>query len=61
MDLDWGEMDIGNPDFLSNEYPNKPECYDEMLKIAERLSKPFPFVRVDFYDLSGKPILGEMT
>ena len=32
-----------------------------MLKIAERLSKPFPFVRVDFYDLNGKPILGEMT
>ena len=61
MDLKWKEMNIGNPDFLSDEYPNKPECYDEMLKIAERLSKPFPFVRVDFYDLNGKPILGEMT
>lgn len=61
MDLDWNEMNIGNPDFLSDEYPNKPKCYDEMLKIAERLSKPFPFVRVDFYDLNGKPILGEMT
>ena len=61
MDLDWNEMNIGNPDFLSDEYPNKPKCYDEMLKIAERLSKPFTFVRVDFYDLNGKPILGEMT
>ena len=61
MDLKWKEMNIGNPDFLSDEYPNKPESYDEMLKIAERLSKPFPFVRVDFYDLNGKPILGEMT
>lgn len=61
MDLKWKEMNIGNPDFLSDEYPNKPECYDEMLKIAERLSKPFSFVRVDFYDLNGKPILGEMT
>lgn len=61
MDLKWKEMNIGNPDFLSDEYPNKPECYDEMLKIAEKLSKPFPFVRVDFYDLNGKPILGEMT
>lgn len=61
MDLDWREMDIGNSDFLSDEHPNKPQCYDEMLKIAQKLSKPFPFVRVDFYDLNGKPILGEMT
>lgn len=61
MDLNWNEMDIGNPDFLSEQHPNKPECYDEMLSIAKRLSQPFPFVRVDFYDLNGKPILGEMT
>lgn len=61
MDLMWNEIDIGNPEFLSNEYPKRPECYDEMITIAKKLSKPFPFVRVDFYDLNGKPILGEMT
>ena len=32
-----------------------------MLKYAEILSKPFPFVRIDFYDYKNKPILGEMT
>lgn len=61
MDLEWNEMDIGNPDYLSEQTFNRPESYDEMIKIAEKLSKPFPFVRVDFYDLNGKPILGEMT
>jgi hypothetical protein len=32
-----------------------------MIKYAEILAKPFPFVRIDFYDYNGKPILGEMT
>lgn len=39
----------------------KPVAYDEMLEAAEALSKPFPFVRMDFYDIKGKAILGEMT
>ncbi len=39
----------------------KPAAYDEMLEVAEVLSKPFPFVRMDFYDIKGKAILGEMT
>ena len=32
-----------------------------MLEMASDLCKDFPFVRVDFYDSFGKPILGEMT
>ena len=39
----------------------KPRCLDEMLKVAEQLSRPFPYVRVDFYVVESKPILGEMT
>jgi hypothetical protein len=38
-----------------------PEAYDEMIKAAEILSKPFPFVRMDFYCIDGKAIIGEMT
>ena len=40
---------------------NKPENYDLMVKIAEKLSESFPFVRVDFYDIKGKVYAGEMT
>lgn len=39
----------------------KPECYNEMVKIAEVLSRDFPFVRVDLYVQHGKPIFGELT
>jgi hypothetical protein len=38
-----------------------PPSYGEMIKAAEILSKPFPFVRVDFYDVNGKAVFGEMT
>lgn len=39
----------------------KPEAYDEMIAVAEALSKPFPYVRMDFYNINGKAVLGEMT
>jgi len=39
----------------------KPESYEEMVEAAERLSEPFPFVRVDFYDVKGRAVIGEMT
>lgn len=39
----------------------KPESYDEMIDAAEKLSKPFPFVRVDFYCIQGRTVFSEMT
>lgn len=39
----------------------KPKNYDEMIDVAERLSKPFPVVRVDLYNIDGKIYFGEMT
>ena len=30
-------------------------------EVARKLSSPFPFVRLDFYEVGGKPIFGEMT
>ena len=32
-----------------------------MLEYASILSKPFPFVRVDFYNENGKVYFGELT
>lgn len=42
-------------------YPLRPPHLLEMLNAAEILSAPFPFVRVDFYDLPDGPVFGEMT
>lgn len=39
----------------------KPKCLAEMLDAAQRLSKPFAFVRCDFYIVDDKPVFGEMT
>lgn len=39
----------------------KPNNYDKMISIAERLSKDFPVVRVDLYNLDGQMFFGEMT
>jgi hypothetical protein len=39
----------------------KPPCLEQMIAAAERLSRPFPFVRVDFYCIRGDPVFGELT
>ena len=39
----------------------KPENYEKMVELAEKLSKPFKQVRVDFYNVGGKILFGEMT
>ena len=39
----------------------KPEKFDEMIEIAERLSSSLKHVRVDLYNVNGKIYFGEMT
>jgi len=39
----------------------KPKNYKIMLELAEKLSEPFDFVRVDLYNLNGKIYFGELT
>lgn len=63
MDRDWKLMRI-NPAGIyasSNFTIDKPDCIDEMYMYAEKLAKPFKFVRTDFYDYNGKIIFGELT
>ena len=38
-----------------------PDNMSEMINIAEDLSKPFPHVRIDFYNINGRIVFGEMT
>lgn len=38
-----------------------PTNLNEMIKLAERLSKNIPFLRVDFYNINGKIFFGELT
>lgn len=62
-DMDWNP----HPEFVSSGHElctntcHKPERFDEMYKMAQELSRPFPFVRVDLYEVNDKPVFGEMT
>ena len=39
----------------------KPLMLDEAIQVAEKLAKPFPFVRVDLYLINHKIYFGELT
>lgn len=41
--------------------PEKPECFEEMKRVAAKLSKGIPSVRVDLYEIDGKVYFGELT
>lgn len=43
------------------EAPPMPEGYEQMIKCARRLSKPFPHVRVDLFVIEGRIIFNELT
>lgn len=69
---DEGELGFLTPDFklmkacrkdfapMMNQ-PEKPEGFEEMVQMTRKLASGFPHVRVDFYNISGKIIFGEMT
>ena len=63
FDKNW-ELARINPDSLTASedfFIPKPSQLDNMIKYAGVLSKPFPFVRVDFYLLGTKLYFSEMT
>lgn len=39
----------------------KPKSLNQMLEYSKKLSKEFPFVRADFYEVDSKPVFGELT
>ena len=45
----------------TKEYVPKPDNWDYMVQIAKKLSEPFPYVRVDLYNIDGKIYFGELT
>lgn len=60
-DEDFNLLPIKNGHENSENPISKPESYEKMLAIARVLSKGFPHVRVDLYDINGQIYFGEMT
>lgn len=62
MDMNWQS----HPEYCSSLHRQpdeiiKPKSFAKMVEIAKRLSSPFKFVRVDFYEVKDNPVFGEMT
>jgi len=45
----------------SDEIVSKPKNWDEMVRIAKKLSEGIPMVRVDLYNVDGRIYFGELT
>lgn len=61
FDLDFNHLDI------CQKYPNaaksirKPDNFEKMIELSRKLTKGFPHVRADFYEVDGKLYFGELT
>ena len=60
-DISWNHLPIKHHYNYSDNPPTKPSNFDKMVFCAEVLSKDFPYVRVDFFDVNNKMYFGEMT
>lgn len=61
-DLDWNNIGYNLTEaHRNNKSIPKPASIKEMIDICRILSKPFPQVRIDLYEVNGHPVFGEMT
>lgn len=60
FDMEWNHLDVLNGHDAKGSV-DKPKHFEEMIKIAKKLSKDFPHVRVDLYEEQGKLYFGELT
>ncbi|UTR06077.1 hypothetical protein MM326_18665 [Alkalihalobacillus sp. LMS6] len=62
LDLNWNPIDLESSIIeKSKSRPEKPQNFELMIELAQKLSLIFPFVRVDLYDSDGKVFFGELT
>lgn len=60
-DLNFTHMDIRQKYPNSIVPQNKPVSFEKMIELSEKLSQGFSHVRVDFYEVNGRPYVGELT
>ncbi len=60
-DQNWQKVPIIKMGFDYEAEFEKPENYEEMLEVCRKLSKPFPYVRIDLYCPDKEVVFGEIT
>lgn len=61
FDAEYNHLEFTNGHPMAKETPAKPKCFEEMKELAALLSKGIPQVRVDFYEVNGEVLFGELT
>ena len=59
MDFNHLPLRMGYP--MASVCPKKPKSFEKMKEMAKILSKDFLHIRVDFFEIDGKPYVGELT
>lgn len=49
------------PKYRTTKVFSKPKSLQKMIEYSSILSKGFPFVRVDWYEINGEPVFSELT
>lgn len=62
-DLNWNLLPFGEMAFepIRSHVEHSPEHFEDMIKIARKLTQGQKFLRVDLYNVSGKIYFGELT
>lgn len=61
FDLNFNHLDIKQKYPHAEKPLRKPETFGQMIELSKVLSKGFPHVRVDFYEVDGHLFFGELT
>lgn len=61
FDEEFNHLSFSNGHPNADPVPTKPQSFNKMKELASVLSKGIPLLRVDFYEVDGKPYVGELT
>lgn len=60
-DVEFNHLPVINGHPNADVWPVKPKNFEEMISVAEKLSKGIKHVRVDLYNINGRIYFGELT
>ncbi len=60
MEMNWVDITLAPHEHVKTKAP-KPSNWIEMVSLVEELARPFPFVRIDLYNVNEKIYISEFT
>lgn len=61
FDSQFRKLDLVQTHPMSDCVITKPDCFEEMKRLTEKITKGMPEARCDFYEVNGKAYFGEIT